>query len=70
MNKKNTKIQGRANNIEEVMHIMRLLKEGKVQRHTPSLPLELLFKSPSFKKPKKNKRGTAGYYIYYRQLFL
>ena len=30
MNKKNTKIQGRANNIEEVMHIMRLLKEGKV----------------------------------------
>ena len=30
MNKKNTKIQGRANNIQEVMHIMKLLKEGKV----------------------------------------
>jgi len=30
MNKKNTRIQGRANNIEEIMEIMRLLKEDKV----------------------------------------
>ena len=30
MNIKNTKIQGRANNIEEVMHIIQQLKEGNL----------------------------------------
>ena len=30
MNRKNTKIQGKPNNPEEVMHIMKLLKDNKI----------------------------------------
>ena len=30
MNRKNTKIQGKPNNTEEVMHIMKLLKDNKI----------------------------------------
>jgi len=30
MNKKNTRIQGRPNNTEEVMEILRLLRENKI----------------------------------------